>query len=100
MTDDSNPAIPAVSTAATISTGRGVAGRKAVGAAVAAVTLAAVTVLSGPGPVGGTATGLEPGSIISSAKFCVVTDRRNPRRYGSSREATTNHHRTSCLLRK
>lgn len=66
MTDDSNPAIPAVSTAATISTGRGVAGRKAVGAAVAAVTLAAVTVLSGPGLVGGTATGLEPGSIISS----------------------------------
>ena len=41
-------------------------GRKAVGTAVAVATLAAVTALSGPGLVGGSAASLDPGSIISS----------------------------------
>lgn len=41
-------------------------GRKTVGTAVAAVTLAAVTVLSGPTLVGGSASSLDPGSIIGS----------------------------------
>lgn len=42
------------------------AGRITVGTAVAAVTLAAVTVLSGPGVVGGSASSLAAGSIIGS----------------------------------
>lgn len=42
------------------------AGKKTVGTAMAAVTLAAVTVLGGPVLVGGTASGLDPASIIGS----------------------------------
>lgn len=41
-------------------------GRKTVGTAVAAVTLAAVTVLSGSGLIGGSTLGLESASIIGS----------------------------------
>ncbi len=41
-------------------------GRKTVGTAMAVATLAAVTALSGPGLVGGSAASLDPGSIISS----------------------------------
>ena len=40
--------------------------RKTVGSAVAAVTLAAVTVLSGHALVGGSSASIEPGSIIGS----------------------------------
>ncbi|MET4003289.1 MULTISPECIES: hypothetical protein [Arthrobacter] len=40
--------------------------KKTVGTAVAAVTLAAVTVLSGPALVGGSMAAFEPGSIIGS----------------------------------
>ena len=41
-------------------------GRKTVGTAVAAVTLAAMTALGGPTLVGGSAASLDPGSIIGS----------------------------------
>ncbi|MHA7175336.1 hypothetical protein ACX80D_01640 [Arthrobacter sp. Sr24] len=40
--------------------------RKTVGSAVVAVTLAAVTVLTGPAVVGGPSSSFEPGSIIGS----------------------------------
>lgn len=49
------------------------AGKKTVGTAMAAVTLAAVTVLGGPVLVDGTASSLDPGSIIGSPPNSVTS---------------------------
>lgn len=69
---EETPVTPPAVSALTAST-RHKAGKKTVGTAMAAVTLAAVTVLGGPVLVGGTASSLDPASIIGSPPNSVTS---------------------------